>query len=351
MSASRKNKRSRAKPYQPTLRDRMNGLIAGFIISQLVFVAARLGIADALRGGPQSVAALARRVGAHPPFLYRLLRALAGVGVFAENADGRFRLTPLARTLCSDEPNSLHGWALQAASPSSWSAFSATLFSITTGGLAFDHALGAPLFEYFRQRPEESKIFSAAMASLSGPENEEIAKGYPFERISRLVDVGGAHGHLLATILRRHRKLRGVLFDVPHTVATAAQSGFISAPDVRDRCETVGGDFFKAVPAGADAYLMKYILHDWTDDQCVEILMNCRAAMAPGGRILVADMVIPRGNTLHPSKIMDVSMMVMTGGRERTRAEFADVFRRSGLRLKRIYPVGGTVSIVEAVAA
>jgi hypothetical protein len=329
----------------------MNGLIIGFAVSQMVFVAARLGIADALRSGPQTIAALARRVGAHPPFLYRLLRALAGFGVFAETATGRFRLTPLARTLCSHEPNSLHGWALQAASHNSWAAFSATYYGVKTGGLPFKHALGAPLFEYFKQHPVESRIFSAAMASLSGPENEEIARAYPFDRLSRVVDVGGAHGHLLATILRRHRKLKGVLFDLPHTVATAARGGFIGARDVSDRCEAVGGDFFAAVPPGADAYVMKYILHDWTDDQCVQILRNCRNAMAPGGRILVADLVIPRGNTLHPGKIMDVSMMVMTGGRERTREEFAEVFRRSALRLRRTYPVGGTVSIVEAVAA
>jgi hypothetical protein len=281
-----------------------------------------------------------------------VLRALAGFGVFVESADGRFRLTPLARTMCRDEPQSLHGWALQAGGHISWAAFEQMYHGVAAGEQPFAKALGAPLFEYLAQHPADALIFSNAMASFSGTELEAIARSYPFARFSRLVDVGGAHGHLLATILARHPKLHGVLFDLPHTVAGAAASGFISAPAVRDRCSAVGGDFFRGVPAGADAYLMKYILHDFADDDCVTILSNCRAAMAPQGRILVVDRVIPKGNALHPGKIMDVCMLVMTGGRERTREEFAGVFRRAGLRLARIHPVDrAAVNIVEAVAA
>jgi SAM-dependent methyltransferase len=176
-------------------------------------------------------------------------------------------------------------------------------------------------------------------------------RAYPFGQLTQLVDVGGAHGHLLATILARHRKLRGVLYDQPLVVAAAAQSGFVSAAAVRARCEMRGGSSFDDVPAGADGYLMKYILHDWDDEKSHRLLENCRAAMAPGGRVLVVDHVIPPGNGANWGKLLDINMLALTGGRERTREEFRALFAGAGLRLRRIVPTACPLSILEAVAA
>jgi len=187
------------------------------------------------------------------------------------------------------------------------------------------------------------------MASISASENHAVARAYPFGDLDRLVDVGGAHGHLLATILRRHKRLRGVLYDQPQVVAGAEQGGFLSERGVRDRVEVTGGDFFCAVPAGADAYLMKYILHDWDDELCLRILGHCREAMAPGGRVLVVEHVIPPGNAANWGKLLDINMMAGPGGRERTRSEFEDLFRRAGLRLARIVPTACPLSILDAV--
>jgi hypothetical protein len=208
-----------------------------------------------------------------------------------------------------------------------------------------------PIFEYLRAHPEQDRIFSASMASISGPENAAIAIAYDFGRLRTIVDVGGAHGHLLATIIRRHRRLRGVLYDQPQVVASAAQSGFITSPAVAERITVQGGSFFKSVPAGADAYIMKYIIHDWNDDQCETILRNCRTAMAPGGRVLVVEHVITAGNKPDWGKLLDINMLALTGGQERTREQFKVLFARAGLRLKRMHRTDSALSIVEAVAA
>jgi hypothetical protein len=189
------------------------------------------------------------------------------------------------------------------------------------------------------------------MASISGVENAAIARAFPFGRLKTLVDVGGAHGHLLATILGRYRKLRGTLYDQPQVVEAARESGFIAAPGIAERCQVEGGSFFEHVPAGADAYLMKYIIHDWNDEQCVRILGLCRLAMAPGGRVLVVEHVVPRGNKPDFSKMLDINMLVGPGGRERTREEFAALFSHAGLRLRTVHPTKSPLCILEAVAA
>lgn len=324
--------------------------ITGYWISQLVFVAAKLGIADALARGPQTPAALAKKVGADPTALHRVLRALASVGVFAERPDGRFRLTPAAATLRSDVPASLRNFALMMVDGYNWQAWEALLYGVTTGKLAFDHVHGAPVFDYLRDHPEQDRVFSASMASISGPENAAVAAAYDFGRFGTLVDVGGAHGHLLATILRRHKRLRGVLYDQPQVVVAAQESGFITDKAVKARCTVEGGSFFDGVPAGADAYIMKYIIHDWPDDRCITILDHCRDAMAPGGRVLVVDNVIGRGNAPDWGKMLDINMLALTGGMERTRAQFEALFARAGLKLKKVHDTGAAVKVLEAVA-
>jgi hypothetical protein len=187
------------------------------------------------------------------------------------------------------------------------------------------------------------------MASISVMENAAVARAYAFGKLEKIVDVGGAHGHLLATILRSYVRLRGVLFDQPQVIQEAARSGFITSPDVSTRCETAGGDFFEAVPAGADAYVMKYIVHDWDDAKCVKILNNCRTAMGADGRVLVVDHVVAPGNRFDWGKLVDINMMVMLGSKERTKDEFRQLFARAGLRLKRVIKTASSLSILEAV--
>ena len=328
----------------------MLGLITGYWVSQLLFVATRLGLADELAKGPRGPEDLARRVGADPVFLRRALRALASVGVFAERPDGRFRTTPLAQTLESDRPGSLRDFARMIVDDYNWKGWSALERAVRTGEPSFEHVHGQPIFAWLRDHPEQERTFAASMASISRTENDAVARAWPFGSLARLVDVGGAHGHLLARILRRHKKLRGVLYDQPQVVAGAEKSGFVSAPGVRERCEVVGGSFFDSVPPGADGYLLKYILHDWDDGQCLRILGHIRAAMAPEGRVLVVEHVVAPGNSPDWGKLLDINMMVLTGGKERTRAEFHDLFARAGLRLRRVAPTRSPLCVLEAVA-
>ena len=327
----------------------MLDLITGYWLSQMIFVAAKLGIADVLAKGPKTPAAIAEQVGAYAPFVGRVLRALASVGVFAETSNGRFRLTGTAATLRSGVPGSLRDFALMIIDDYNWKAWGALLHGVETGGVAFQHVQGQPFFDYLVANPDKERTFAASMASISGAENDAIARAYAFGRFGKLVDVGGAHGHLLATILRRHRKLRGVLYDQPQVVAGAGARGFLTG--LEDRCEVGGGDFFSSVPSGADAYMMKYIIHDWDDERCVRILSHCRDAMAPGGRVLVVENVIEPGNRPSWGKLLDVNMQVILTGKERTKVEFRNLLARAGLSLRRVVPTASPISIVEATAA
>jgi O-methyltransferase domain/Dimerisation domain len=339
-------------PPRHTPHEAMLQMLGGYWVSQLVFVVAKLGVADELRRGPATAEALAKRVGAHAPFLYRVLRALASCGVFAETTNGRFKLTPLAATLRSDAPASLRDFAAMVVEGYNWRAWGELLHGVRTGEQPFDHVHGVPAFEWLAQHPEDERIFAAAMASISGTENEAIARAYPFGELRTLVDVGGAHGHLLATILRRHRRLRGILFDQPQVVEAAARGGYLAPPDIATRCEIQGGSFFDTVPTGADGYLMKYILHDWDDERALRILRNCREAMAPGGRVLLAEHIIEPGNRPDFGKLLDINMLVIApGGLERTREEFRELLARAGLRLRRVVPTTSRMNILEGVAA
>jgi hypothetical protein len=323
-------------------------------VSQLVHVAAQLDLADALAKGPMAPDALAKRVGADPVALRRVLRALASFGVFAEDAKGRYELTPLAQTLRSDHPESLRDFARMMVDDYNWSAWGALLPAVRDGQPAFDRVHGMPFFDWLQRHPEKERVFAASMASISGAQNPGIAASYPFGELELLVDVGGAHGHLLAAILRRHKKLKGVLYDQPQVVEGAAARGFITAPGVRGRIDVVGGDFFERVPAGADGYLMKYILHDWNDERCRRILTLCRDAMASKGRVLAVDHVLTPRNQPDIGKLMDINMFTLLRGKERTREEFAALFASAGLKLRRIVPTGKpgvAISVVEGVRA
>jgi len=331
--------------------DAMLERIAAYWQSQLLYVAAKLGIADVLAAGPLTVNEIASRVGAHPPYLGRVLRALASVGIFAADPHGRFHLTRLAQTLRSDHPESLRDFALMLVDDYNWAAWGALEHAVRTGESAFEHVHGAPAFPWMREHPEKERMFSASMASISVMENAAVSRAYAFGKLRKIVDVGGAHGHLLVAILRSYVKLRGVLFDQPPVIAEAVKSGVTNAADLTGRFETVGGDFFDSMPPGADAYVMKYIIHDWDDDKSVRILQNCRKAMAEDGRVLVIDHVVAAGNRFDWGKLMDINMMVMLGSKERTKDEFRQLFARAGLRLKRVIRTASSLSILEGVAA
>ena len=342
-----KKKAARGKPLPAAMLD----LIIGYWVSQMVHVTAKLGLADLLKGGPKAPAELARSAGADPGALHRLLRALASVGVFSERKDGRFALTPLGATLRSDRPDSMRAFAVMMVEDYNWEAWGDVLQSVRTGQTAFDRVHGMRIFDYFGKHPDKARTFGEAMTSISGSENPAVAAACDFPRAATVVDVGGSHGHLLAAILAAGPKLQGILFDRPQVLEQARKAPYVGAPEIAGRLELVPGDFFQSVPAGADAYLMKYILHDWDDDLCVKILQNCRRAMAPKGRVLVVDTVIPPGNDPHWGKLLDINMLVGTGGRERTRSEFVQLFARAGLKLKRVIPTACPLSIMEGASA
>ena len=328
----------------------MLNLATGHWLSRLIHVAAKLKLADLLKAGPRTVDALAKETGVQAPALYRVLRALASIGVFAETAGQRFKLTPLAATLQTGVPGSMHAFALMVNEKWMWDAWLQLLHGVKTGECPFLKAHGGTSFEYLEKHPEDLQVFGEAMTSYSTAQNPVIAAAYKFSGFSALVDVAGGHGSMLATILKANPKLKGVLFDLPSVIARAGKDQHVTAKGVANRCTLESGDFFKSVPNGGDAYIMKSILHDWDDEHSVRILANCRAAMNEHGKVLVVDHVIAPGNDPDWGKFVDIQMLII-GGRERTKADFAALFKQAGLKLTRVVPTKGPLSIVEGVRA
>jgi len=314
-------------------------LVTGYQVTQAIHVAAKLGIADLLADGPRGSDNLAAATGAHPGALYRLLRALASVGVFREEEGGRFALTDLAAGLRSDVPASLAGWAAFVGEPYQWQAWAALEHSVRTGENAFRHVHGTDSWTFRARHPELSAGFDRAMTSLSRQVTAAVLAAYDFGRFGTVVDVGGGNGALLAAILAEHPALRGVLFDQPHVVAGAGP--LLAAAGVDDRAAVVGGSFFDAVPEGGDAYVLKAILHDWEDEDCLRILRTCRRAMADGAALLVVERELGPPNKTPDGKFSDLNMLVGPGGRERAPEEYAALFAAAGFRF-----VGGAPSDV-----
>lgn len=343
-----KSRAARAK--KPSQAMALMDLTAGKWVSQAVAVAAELGIADRLKDGARTAADIARAANASEDGVYRLLRALASVGLFAETGRGRFRLTPLGKLLRTDSPQALGGYARFTGHESTWRPWGELRHSVRTGEPAFDHVFGMPVFEYFAKMPESAAVFDAAMTSVSTLESKAVVAAYDFAGINTLVDVAGGHGLMLTTILKANRRMRGILFDLPHVIAGAP--ALLRSGGVADRCQIVSGDFFASVPAGADAYVMKHIIHDWDDERAAQILLSCHRAMRPGGKVLIVDAVIPPGNRAHFGKLLDLEMLVLTPrGRERTHPEFRELLKRSGFRLRRVVSTATHLSVIEGVRA
>ena len=321
------------------------GLSTGFWVSQMLLVATRLGIADLLKDEPRSAADLAGSVDANPEALYRLLRALASVGVLREE-DGKFQCTPVGACLQSGVPGSMRAWVLAIADEHFWRIWPELMYSVKTGEPGYDHAQGMGVFEYFARNPEKGKVFDEAMTSFSSLEIPAVVSAYDFSGIGKLVDVAGGYGSLLCAVLKANPGPRGVLFDMPSVIEGSRKA--IEAEGLSARCEVAGGDFFASVPAGADAYMMKHIIHDWDDARCIRILENCRKAMNAGGKVLIVDTVLKPGNDPDFFKILDLGML-MISGRERTEQQFRDLLARAGFRLTRVVPTESAVSVVEGV--
>jgi hypothetical protein len=306
-------------------------LVNGYQVSQAIHVAATLGIADLLAGGARTSDDLAEEAGADADALYRLLRALASVGVLHEDDERRFSLTPLGERLRSDVPGSIHGWAAFIGRPYYWQAWAGLLHSARTGENAFRHVHGQDVWSYRAERPEENAIFDGAMRARTRASNAALVEAFDFSRFGTLVDVGGGNGALLADVLAARPSLQGVVFDQRHVVAGAEP--VLEAAGVADRCRIESGSFFEAVPAGGDAYLLKWIIHDWEDEEAIAILQVIRAAMSDAARLLVVERHLGPPNEEAQSKFSDLNMLVGPGGRERTQDEYAALFEAAGFRL------------------
>jgi hypothetical protein len=324
-------------------------MIWGIHISRCVYAVAELGIADLVAGGPVSSNELARATASHEPSLYRVLRALAALGVFEEHDSRTFGLTAVGERLRRDAPLGMRSWAIFRDARGGVRPFEHILETVRTGKPGFDIEFGHGVFEFVSQDPEAAVIHDAAMSERTAGFAPSVADTYDFSDVRTLVDVGGGKGTLLAEILRRHPHLHGVLLEIPPVAARART--VLDAIDA-DRWEVVAGDFFERVPEGADCYVMANVLHDWDDSRSSEILSNCRQSMATDGRVLVVERLIPEdGGDPIPTLLSDINMLVITGGQERTNAEYGRLLAAAGLRLGQIEPVSFPYGVIEGVAA
>lgn len=319
-------------------------MATGFVLSKALAVVVGLGVPDLLADGPMTAAELAPACGADAGALHRVLRSLAGVGVFAEEGGaGRFGLTAMGQPLRRDHPASVHDYVLMV-NDILFDAFADFRHSVRTGERAFDRVFGKPVFAFLAEHPEKAAIFQGAMNAAYRRECDLVAEHYDFSGYRRVLDVGGGNGQLLSAILSRHPHLTGILFDQEPGIAAARAGQGGPLP----RCDFVAGDFFDAVPEGADLILLKHVIHDWDDERAAVLLDRCRRALAPGGCILVLDAVLPPGNEFSPAKVVDLIMLAVPGGTERTEDQFARLFGQAGLHLASVRPLTPELAIIRA---
>jgi O-methyltransferase domain len=325
--------------------DELTRILLSPLLARAVLTITDLGIADHIEpGAARSVAYLAQATGCHEHSLYRALRLLASHGVFSERADGEFDHTALSQDLRSRAEGSYRAGA--DLFHYVFHAMDQLDHSIRTGESGFTKVFGKPLFEHVQEHPELAPVFDAGMTSFHGFETGAMLDAYDFASIGVLADIGGGNGSLIASVLKRYPRLRGILFDLGHVSARAGQS--LAAQGLAERCQVIEGNFFESVPPGADAYLLRHVLHDWTNEQCTQILDNCRRAMGERGRLLVVECVVPAGNARSISKDYDMLMMLGPGGLERTETQFRALLKTSGFELTSVTPTSSMVSVVEA---
>jgi hypothetical protein len=319
-------------------------LINGYQVSQALNVAATLGIADQLKDGPKSYDAVAHACGAHPTSLYRLLRALAAVGVFHESDNKEFSLGPLGTCLTSDAPSSRRNYARWIGTPGQWRSWGNLLHSVKSGESACRFTHGMDAWTYRRQNPEEQVVFNSAMTSNSRAEAQAALEAYDFSQFACVVDVGGGQGFLLKMIFLACPSTHGILFDQPQVVASA--DNLFASAGLGQRCQVVAGSFLESVPKGGDVYLMKAILHDWDDRASIDILQTCRRAMSPTATLVVIERVLGPPNEIPEGKFSDLNMMIQYGALERTRQDFHDLLKSAGFAMTEVVPTRSPLSII-----
>ena len=324
----------------PNLKDQLARLVNGYWYTQTIYVAAKLGIADLLKDGPRSAEELAPTTGTNPRALYRLLRALASIGIFAED-QGRFMLTPLAECLLDPATKAM----VTMRGEFQYRAWGELLYSVQTGESAFEKQHGKPIFDYFTENPEAGNLFDQAMTGVHGRETEAMLEAYDFTGIGTLADIGGGNGSVITAILKKYPAMQGIIFDLPGVLERTSAN--IQEAGLEGRCQVVAGSFFETVPPGADAYLMRHVIHDWDDGESLTILQNCRKAIGQDGKLLVVEGLVPPSNEPSVSKFFDLAMMVVPGGMERTEEEYRKLFEAAGFRLTRIVPTKTWVSVIE----
>ena len=325
--------------------EELNRLMLGVAVSRAICSVAELGVADHIApDAAVPVATLAQKTGAHERSLHRVLRLLASRGLFRETTAGTFEHTPLSLALRGDAEGSYRAGARMF--HRLFPAWDALDHSVRTGAPGFDRAFGAPLFDFVMANPEVGPILDAGMSSFHGYETGAMLDAYDFSGVKTLADIGGGNGSLLTGVLQRYPAMRGILFDLGHVVGRA--QGNLSAAGLADRCRVIEGSFFETVPAGADAYLFRHIIHDWTDEQSLQILGHCRQVIPKDGRLLLVECVVPPGNDPSASKDFDITMMTFPGGMERTEPEFKALLGQAGFTLTSVMPTATMVSVVEA---
>jgi O-methyltransferase domain/Dimerisation domain len=323
-------------------------IASGFELSACLHVAAKLNIADHLAGGPRPVEALAAETGSNADALYRVMRALVSIAVFSEPEPRTIALSPAAELLRSDVPGNVHGLVQWATNPLLMHVTSDLLHSVKTGNPAIEHLYGKPAFECFASMPEFNFAFNEGMTAISADLAPAVLEAYDFSDVGTLMDVAGGHGYFLCEALRRHPQMKGILLDQPSVVEGA--KCVLCDMRVEDRCQPIGGNFFEHIPAGADAYFMQHIIHDWNDEPALKILGNVRQALTgrPHGRLIVVDMVLPEDSRPHPGKLLDLLMLMLPGGRERTESEWRALLAKAGFTITRIVPTKAADSVIEA---
>ncbi len=328
-------------------------MISGFWVSRAIYVAAQLGLADLLKEGPKSCEEIVHATATHAASLYRLLRVLASMGIFAQDQQGRFALTALGATLQTDVPGSLRAWALLQLGEEKYQAWGDLMHSVRTGDNAFEHIFGSGVWQYRAQRPEQARIFDEAMANLTGMYNAAVLASYPFSTIDKVVDIGGGDGSLIISLLRANPKMKGVLFDLPHVAERASQR--IAKAGLVGRCEVVSGDVFASVPDRGDAYILSRIVNSFDHDRAVALLKNCYRAMREKVKLLLVQGVLPDrvGPSIDVQALVmsDLNMMVTVGGRERTETEYRALLEAAGFRLTNIIPTQSDMTVIECTRA
>ena len=319
-------------------------LINGYQVSQALHVAAVLGVADHLKHGPKAYDVVARACGAHPRSLYRLMRALAAVGVFDETTSKEFSLTAVGLCLTDDGISSRRNWARFVGRPGPWQVWGNLLHSIRSGEGAYLVTHGKDSWSYRNQNPEEQASFDSAMTGNSMSQARAVIEAYDFAKFNRIIDIGGGQGMLIREILLACSRSRGVLFDQPQVVASAGD--VLRAAGLEQCVEIVAGSFFEAIPTGCDAYVMKAILHDWDDHKATDVLRVCRRAMASTAMLVVIERVIGPPNAVPEAKFSDLNMLVTHGALERTREEFSELFQRAGFELTEVVPTRSPLSVI-----